>query len=190
MLTSFIFSACDLLMNQEEVTVVADSSIAITLPVDNKVLVEDIFPDTGRRLTGINDTSLFKINRRQFVNYAKTLTGTPYVYAATDPAVGFDCSGFITYVFNHFNLSVPRSSVDFTNYGREVSKRDVLPGDLILFTGTNPEERVVGHMGIVVDNSDSLRFIHSTSGRANAVTITTFGDHYMKRFVKVIRVMQ
>lgn len=188
--TSLIFTACDFIISQDDVTVVADSSISTTLPVDNKVLVEEIFPDTGRKLTGINDTSLFKINRQQFVNYAKTLTGTPYVYAATNPAVGFDCSGFITYVFNHFDLAVPRSSVDFTNYGREVSRRVALPGDLILFTGTNPEERVVGHMGIIVDNSDSLRFIHSTSGRAMAVTTSALSDHYMERFVKVIRVIQ
>ena len=36
--------------------------------------------------------------------FAKTLIGIPYLYASTDPAKGFDCSGFITYVFNHFNI--------------------------------------------------------------------------------------
>src|SRR3954471_8841125 len=39
----------------------------------------------------------------QVVDFAKTLIGTKYRYGSTDPAVGFDCSGFITYVFNHFN---------------------------------------------------------------------------------------
>ncbi|MEO6638997.1 MAG: NlpC/P60 family protein, partial [Ginsengibacter sp.] len=54
------------------------------------------------------------------VAYAETLLGTPYKYASTDPSVGFDCSGFITYVFNHYNISVPRSSKDFENTGTEI----------------------------------------------------------------------
>ncbi|HVG42239.1 MAG TPA: NlpC/P60 family protein, partial [Chitinophagaceae bacterium] len=54
------------------------------------------------------------------VKFAESLMGTPYVYASSNPSVGFDCSGFITYVFNHFKIAVPRSSVDFTNVGKTV----------------------------------------------------------------------
>lgn len=125
----------------------------------------------------------------QLILFAKTLMGIPYKYASTDPAEGFDCSGFITYVFNHFNVSVPRSSIDFTNVDREVSLQDAKPGDLILFTGTDSTERVVGHMGIIVSNdNEHYEFIHSTSGKANGVTITPLNDYYMGRFVKVLRV--
>lgn len=125
------------------------------------------------------------------VKYAKTLIGTPYVYASTDPAVGFDCSGFITHVFNHFKLTVPRSSVDFTNYGAELPKDACKPGDLILFTGTDSTIRVVGHMGIIISNDNGkLTFIHSTSGHAHGVTITPLNDYYMGRFVKTIKVFR
>lgn len=122
------------------------------------------------------------------VAFAKTMLGTPYKFASTDPAEGFDCSGFITYVFNHFNISVPRSSVDFTNVGREVPINRAKAGDLILFTGTDSSDRTVGHMGIVVDNTDSLRFIHSSSGKAYGVIITPLNNYYKGRFVKVIDV--
>jgi cell wall-associated NlpC family hydrolase len=122
------------------------------------------------------------------VAYAKTLIGVPYKYASTDPAVGFDCSGFITYVFHHFNISVPRSSVDFTNAGTEISIKEAKAGDIILFTGTDSTIHVVGHMGIIVSNEDGqLQFIHSSSGKAKGVVITVFGDYYKSRFVKVIR---
>ena len=124
----------------------------------------------------------------ELVHFAKTLIGIPYKYASIDPSKGFDCSGFITYVFNHFNIEVPRSSVDFTNVGQEINPRNAKEGDLVLFTGTIDSIKVVGHMGIVTQNSDTLKFIHSTSGRANGVTISKFDDHYKKRFVKVIRV--
>ncbi len=121
--------------------------------------------------------------------FAKTLIGIPYLYASTDPEKGFDCSGFITYVFNHFNVTVPRSSVDFTNYGEEITIEAAKPGDLILFTGTDSTIRIVGHMGIVENvEEDKLHFIHSTSGKAKGVVITPFENYYKSRFVKVIRV--
>jgi cell wall-associated NlpC family hydrolase len=125
------------------------------------------------------------------VAYAKKLMGTPYVYASVDPKVGFDCSGFITHVFNHFNLIVPRSSIDFTNYGLEIPKEETKPGDLILFTGTDSSIRVVGHMGIIVENNKGeILFIHSSSGHANGVVITTLNGYYTGRFVKTIRVFK
>src|SRR5687767_993260 len=86
------------------------------------------------------------------VAFGKSLVGVPYLYASSDPAKGFDCSGFITYVFNHFGIAVPRSSVDFTNVGSEIPTDIASPGDLILFTGTDSTIRIVGHMGIVESN--------------------------------------
>ncbi len=124
---------------------------------------------------------------KQLVNFAKTLIGIPYLYASANPEKGFDCSGFITYVFNHFKIQVPRSSIDFTNYGKDVSIAKAVPGNLILFTGTDGTSKVVGHMGIITENSKSeIHFIHSTSGKANGVTITPLSGYYKKRFVKII----
>lgn len=125
---------------------------------------------------------------QQVVAFAKTLIGVPYLYGSTDPAKGFDCSGFITYVFKHFNIVVPRSSIDFTNVGKEVSAAGAKEGDLILFTGTDSTEKFVGHMGIVVSNTDTLKFIHSTSGKQYGVTITPLNDYYKGRYVKTVRI--
>jgi cell wall-associated NlpC family hydrolase len=123
------------------------------------------------------------------VAFARTLIGVPYLYASTDPSKGLDCSGFITCVFRHFNISVPRSSVDFTNYGKTITEQEARPGDLILFTGTDSTIRIVGHMGIVESvQHDTLHFIHSSSGKAKGVVISPLGNYYRRRFVKVIRV--
>ena len=135
------------------------------------------------------DSTLF-INRQSLINYAKTLIGVPYVYGATNPKIGLDCSGFVTCVFNQINIKVPRSSVEFTNYGKTINVTDAIPGDLILFTGTNDSIRIVGHMGIITQNSDTLKFIHSTSGKAMGVTISPLSNYYKKRFVKVVRVFE
>ena len=125
----------------------------------------------------------------ELIAFAKTLIDVPYKYGSIDPTEGFDCSGFITYIFNHFNIAVPRSSVGFTNMGKTIDLQNAKPGDLILFTGTDSSIRVVGHMGLVISNNNGLlEFIHSTSGKAYGVVITPLEKYYMGRFEKVIRI--
>jgi cell wall-associated NlpC family hydrolase len=125
----------------------------------------------------------------ELLSYAESLIGVPYKYGSTDPREGFDCSGFITHVFNHFNINVPRSSIDFTNVKREIPAEQAKAGDIVLFTGTDSTIRDVGHMGIITSNDNNvINFIHSTSGKANGVTITPINSYYMGRFVKVIRI--
>jgi cell wall-associated NlpC family hydrolase len=131
----------------------------------------------------INDQS------RGFVEYAKTLVGTPYLYGSANPGNGLDCSGFVNCVSNHFGIKVPRSSVEFTNVGTTVSTDNARPGDLILFTGTDPGKHIVGHIGIITDNfNGQVLFIHSSSGKAKGVIITELDDYYKSRLIKVIRI--
>jgi len=141
--------------------------------------------------SGAGSTVITTGNTRpeQLVGFATTLIGTPYVYGSSDPLKGFDCSGFINYIFNHFNISVPRSSIDFTHVGTTVPVEQAKTGDLILFTGTDPMETNIGHMGLVISNDTSgLQFIHATSGKAMAVAITPLNDQYKKRFVRISRI--
>ena len=133
-----------------------------------------------------------KINTRNVeandvVNFAETLIGIKYKYGSAIKEKGFDCSGFINYVFNHFNISVPRSSVDFTNAGKEVPIKYSKPGDIILFTGSNAKSGVVGHMGIITENkSGNLKFIHASESRG--VMISGMNSYFIPRFVKVNRI--
>ena len=151
-------------------------------------------PDTTYRDTALHSLSGKSIDVKNVgplavVDYAKTLLGTPYKYASSDPKTGFDCSGFITYVFNHFGIIVPRSSRDFTEVGKTIEPVQAKPGDLILFTGTDSTEKFVGHMGLIVSNEKGdLQFIHSSSGKAHGVTISPLSGYYQSRFVKTIRI--
>ena len=125
----------------------------------------------------------------KITSIAETLIGTPYNYASCDVNSGFDCSGFVYYVFAHYGLEVPRSSIDFTDKGKEVPLQDARRGDIILFTGTNPAKRIVGHLSIITTaQADSISFIHSTSGKEYSVTVSPLDEHYTQRFMKVIRV--
>ena len=159
-----------------------------TVKADTVIKADDPlpFPYDTPEATRINTGST---TPQQLLAYARTLQGIPYKYGSFDPKEGFDCSGFITYVFNHFGISVPRSSVDFTDVHRAIPLKEVKAGDLVLFTGTDSTIRVVGHMGIVVTpKGQPVEFIHSTSGKAWGVTITPLNSYYMGRFVKMVRI--
>ena len=131
------------------------------------------------------------ISPDSIIYFAQTLIGTPYLYASADPQKGFDCSGFITYVFNHYKIKVPRSSYEFGNVGTTISLAESKKGDFILFTGTDSSERKIGHMGIILSNdTGNVKFIHSSSGKAYGVTISPLDKYYQGRFMKVVRVFR
>jgi cell wall-associated NlpC family hydrolase len=166
-------------------------------PGVSKKIIDPIFTPTGNndtiqsRKSILPDASLKTgtTSPEEFTRFAKSLLGSPYKYASQNPVSGFDCSGFINYVANHFRIKVPRSSVQFTNIGKEVKEEEATAGDLILFTGTNPASGIVGHIGIVTENINrKLNFIHSSSGKGKGVVIDELSNYYRSRFVKVIRI--
>lgn len=123
------------------------------------------------------------------VNYTKMFIGKPYRYGRNSPKTGFDCSGLVWYVFKHFGVDVPRSSMHYMNVGTTVALSEAKIGDIILFTRPkHVNKNRVGHLGIVCKTGDSLQFIHATSGKAKSVTVSALTPHYKKRFIKVVRV--
>lgn len=138
----------------------------------------------------ITDIKTGKTTPFELVNFACSLAGTPYKYGSVDPKEGFDCSGFVTYVFNHFDITVPRTSVDFTPVHSPVELKDARLGDLILFTGTDSTVRVVGHMGIISSMpGEALKFMHATSGKGKGVVETAFNTPYYEgRYIKTLRI--
>lgn len=66
------------------------------------------------------------------IAYAAKFVGTPYVSGGSSPS-GFDCSGFVSYVYKHFGISLPRSSGAYYSVGTRVSSP--LPGDIIVSPG-------------------------------------------------------
>ena len=69
------------------------------------------------------------------VAYAKQFIGTKYTYGGTSPSTGFDCSGFTSYVYKHFGISLPRTSGGQSGAGVAVSRANLVPGDLVIYSG-------------------------------------------------------
>lgn len=122
----------------------------------------------------------------QIIGSAKKYLGIPYKYAGTSPA-GFDCSGFLYYVFQKYDINISRSSASMSSYGKRIKLADVRKGDLLFFKGSKLSSTSIGHVGMVIENEEGvIKFIHSANG---GVQITTFNGskYYVPRFIMAKR---
>lgn len=120
------------------------------------------------------------------INYAKSFLGVPYRYGGTTPS-GFDCSGFINYIFGNFGFDLVRTSYGLAELGTTVKLSEIQPGDLMFFKGSNVNSTTVGHVALVVEvTPDAIKFIHSAN---TGVRIDNFktSQYYIQRYIKTKR---
>ena len=116
-----------------------------------------------------------------------SLIGTRYRFGGTSEA-GFDCSGFIGYLFREeAGMNLPRSTREMINVDAPlVSRKNLEPGDLLFFA-TNGRRGRVSHAGIYLGDN---QFIHSSSRRSGGVRIDSLGDSYWsKTFIEAKRAL-
>ncbi len=124
----------------------------------------------------------------QLIDYAKEFLGTPYRYAGSTPS-GFDCSGFVNYVFKQFGIPLVRSSYSMAELGIQIKLSEVQPGDLLFFKGSNSRSSQIGHVAIVTENTDgTIKFIHS-AGKSVRMDVLNNSAYYVPRFVKAKRMI-
>lgn len=103
------------------------------------------------------------------LQYAARYLHTPYVWGGTSPK-GFDCSGFVQYVFKHSGYSLPRTAAAQASTGVRVAKPDLMPGDLVFFAMHGSS---IDHVGIY---AGSGRFIHSSSPSSGGVIYSSLSE--------------
>jgi len=104
------------------------------------------------------------------VGIAMHFLGVPYVWGGSTPR-GFDCSGFVAYVFAQIGVSLPHSSYAMFGMGTPISIGDLQPGDLVFFTGAS-------HMGIYIGGG---QFIHAPH-TGDVVKISSLSGYYSSNF--------
>lgn len=120
----------------------------------------------------------------EVVAFAKQYLGYNYVSGGSKPSTGFDCSGFTSYVYSNFGVSLNRASTAQANDGKSISKSELQPGDLLIFN--NSSNSSVGHVGIYTGND---QFIHAANGSKGVITTSLSSSYYEARYVDARRVL-
>jgi cell wall-associated NlpC family hydrolase len=119
---------------------------------------------------------------------AKRYLGTKYRYGGESPASGFDCSGFVQYVFGRNGVTLPRTSREQATAGKAAPLKveSLVPGDLLLFASTGT---TINHVAIYVGDN---RILHASAGAGGVVyddLSTPRGKWYLQRHVASRRIL-
>lgn len=119
--------------------------------------------------------------RDSVVSFTKRQLGVKYIFGASSPDRGFDCSGLVQYVMEHFNIELPRTSREQAKVGKPLARSiDALkPGDLLTFG----RGKRISHVGIYIGNG---KYVHANTPGGHVKEATLTGSSWWKGARRVI----
>ena len=126
------------------------------------------------------------VDRKKLLEDAKYFKGGKYVWGGTSPK-GFDCSGYVQYLYKKHNVNLPRTAWAQSKKGRAVDLHDLQKGDLLFFLTDKKRGIPVTHVGIYLGNG---KFIHAASTKKGIIISPIFHGYYAKKFVSARRVIE
>jgi cell wall-associated NlpC family hydrolase len=131
---------------------------------------------TSNEFINVDSSDWFGIAQEVLMN-ALSLTGIKYKYGGSSPETGFDCSGFVRYVFQQAaSLTLPHSTRALSQLGQVIPLEQLKPGDLVFF---DTLKSAFSHVGIYLGDS---RFIHAPSAGGNINVVNMNDAYWAKRF--------
>lgn len=165
---------------QDRICYIRSDYLTLTeIPYENRASAKSPLFFRGGRSTGTpvsaqvlqqSSNYIAPSKAQQIVDTAKRYIGVPYVWGGETPG-GFDCSGFVQYVFKQNGISLNRTVVTQYRHGYAVSKAQLQPGDLVFFQNTYTSG--LSHIGIYIGNN---QFIHASSSQG--ITISSLSNSY------------
>ncbi|WP_416150636.1 peptidoglycan-binding protein [Salipaludibacillus sp. HK11] len=155
--------------NQEKTKVTSDSSSPDTAAPSNESTTHKSSESTEKEAEPKKETEtkMETVSSSNLIDVAKGMIGTPYVWGGTTPS-GFDCSGFLQYVFNQRGVNLPRTVADMWNATTPVSSPSV--GDIVFYETYKPGP---SHAGIYLGGGQFIQ-----AGSSSGVAITSMDNSY------------
>lgn len=120
----------------------------------------------------------------QLVETAKTYLGYSYRWGGMSPSTGFDCSGFVNYVYDQYGYDLDRTAQQiYSNNGTAVTKDSLQPGDVLCF-GWGPKS--ITHVGIYIGDG---QMVHASTSSTGVITSDIDSDYYTRMFVGAKRIL-
>ena len=119
---------------------------------------------------------------REIADFALQYVGTPYHWGGNDPSTGFDCSGFMYYVYKNFGYTLNRVASEQALNGKHVEASDLQPGDLLCFYSGGS---YIGHVGMYIGNN---MFVHAATSTTGVITSELAG-YYARRGFEARRII-
>ncbi len=126
------------------------------------------------------------IDKQKLLEDAKYFKGGKYVWGGTTPK-GFDCSGYVQYLYKKHNVNLPRTAWAQSKKGLSIDKEDLQKGDLLFFLTDKKRGIPVTHVGIYIGDGE---FIHAASKKRGIIISPITHGSYAKTFVSARRVTQ
>ncbi|MBW6481793.1 MAG: CapA family protein [Vicingaceae bacterium] len=134
-----------------------------------------------------SDISLDKIN--MIINFGKEYLGKPYRHKLPDGNI-LDCSGFISYVYGHNGLDLPKSSASIANVTEKINLSEVNKGDLMFFKGRDIKNEKIGHVSMVTSVDGGIIEMMHSCVRGIIVEKYNSNEYYTSRLLYIGRLPQ
>lgn len=118
-------------------------------------------------------------------DYALQFVGCRYVYGGMSPS-GFDCSGFVKYVYSNFGYNLNRTASDQMSNGVTVADEDLQPGDLVFFYKPGSGARRASHVGIYIGGG---QFVHASTSTTGVIISELWNSYYTTEYIGARRIV-
>ncbi|WP_373030279.1 NlpC/P60 family protein [Sulfurovum sp.] len=116
---------------------------------------------------------------QRITTLAKTKLGKKYVWGASGHKNTYDCSSFTKYVYKNIGVTLPRTSINQSKFGKYVKRDELQKGDLVFFDTSKRRKGYVNHVGIYLGDN---KFIHASSAKKKVVITSLSKNFYSNRY--------
>lgn len=160
--------------NEQEEAIVENTKNETSTTEIKEEIVQD---NEEKAIEEVEETVVTISEGQKIADFAKQYAGkAKYVYGGTSPSTGFDCSGFVYYVYNSCGHAISRSCSVQAKSGRAISKANLEAGDLVFFNNTS--DGSIGHVGIYIGGGE---FVHAATSK-KGVRIDTINSGYYNTY--------